>query len=153
MTSNTEVKIAEEPGFELSRATDGSAGYDLKARLPEGIRHRGFDMIPGYRVLVNTGVHLAMPQHMSALVLPRSGLALKQGVTVLNAPGLIDSDYRGEIGVVLINLGASRVTIEYGDRIAQLVFQSVPAVTLDPVGIEAFDDTARGAGGFGSTGS
>jgi dUTP pyrophosphatase len=122
----------------------GDAGADLRAA------HGGI-IYPGERKLVMTGVKLALPDNVVALVHPRSGLALKQGLTVLNAPGTIDSNYRGEIGVILYNSDSDRsVEIEIGDRIAQLVFQEVLTVEFEQV--ESLDETNRGEGGFGSTG-
>jgi deoxyuridine 5''-triphosphate nucleotidohydrolase (dut) len=105
---------------------------------------------PGERKLIPTGIAIAMPVGLEAQVRPRSGLALKHGVTVLNTPGTIDADYRGEVGVILINLGQEPFTVQRGDRIAQLVFQYVPRVAL--VEVEELPPSERGAGGFGSTG-
>jgi dUTP pyrophosphatase len=105
---------------------------------------------PGARALVPTGLAMALPDGFEAQVRPRSGLALKEGVTVLNAPGTIDADYRGEIGVLLINLGAEPFVVTRGERIAQLVFAPVMRASLRRV--DTLQDSARGAGGFGSTG-
>ena len=124
-------------------ATQGSAGVDLRASEPCVIP-------PGGRALVPTGLHIALPEGYEAQVRPRSGLALKHGVTLLNSPGTIDSDYRGEIGVILINLGQEPFSIQPGDRIAQMVFAPVTRGVWDEV--ETLDETERGAGGFGSTG-
>ncbi len=126
-------------------ATAGSAGMDLHAAIPESL-----DLAPGERALVPCGFAMALPEGYEAQVRPRSGLALKQGVTLLNAPGTIDSDYRGEVGAILINLGQSSVTIERGMRIAQLVI--APVARIDWRVEEALPESARGAGGFGSTG-
>jgi dUTP pyrophosphatase len=106
---------------------------------------------PGQRLLVPTGIAIALPEQLEAQVRPRSGLAVKHGVTVLNAPGTIDSDYRGEIKVPLVNHGAEPFMIKRGDRIAQMVVAAVVQVKLDEVG--TLDETARGTGGFGSSGS
>lgn len=125
-------------------ARDGDAGLDLAAATPASLP-------PGGRALVPTGLRVAIPAGYAGLVLPRSGLALRAGVTVLNAPGLIDSGYRGEIGVLLVNHGAEPVTIARGERIAQLVIQPVARATLVEVG--ALGESARGTGGFGSTGA
>lgn len=127
--------------------TDGAAGSDLKAALPEV---ETLVVEPGARVLVPTGLAMAIPPGYEAQVRPRSGLAAKFGVTVLNAPGTIDSDYRGEVKVILINHGDTPFEIRRGDRIAQMVVARVAAAAFFEV--ERLEDTARGAGGFGSTG-
>lgn len=125
-------------------ATPGSAGLDIRS-IEQVLIH------PGERVAVRTGVAVGLPAGLEMQVRPRSGLALKQGLTVFNAPGTIDSDYRGEIKVLLINLSDQVQTIAVGDRIAQLVINTY--VMADPaVFVEDLDETARGAGGFGSTG-
>ena len=125
------------------QATPGASGFDLVA-ISEAT------MLPGARALIRTGLSISMPRGLEGQIRPRSGLALKKGVTVLNAPGTIDSDYRGEVGVILVNLGQVPVTILPGDRIAQIVFArvSTPVTTLSP----ELDKTERGSGGFGSTG-
>lgn len=126
--------------------TPGSAGMDIAAMgddLP-------ITLAPGDRALISSGLKMALPVGFEAQIRPRSGMALKQGVTVLNAPGTIDSDYRGEIKVLLINLGQSPVTIDEGDRIAQMVI--APIVQISWSETAALEDTVRGAGGFGSTG-
>jgi dUTP pyrophosphatase len=125
-------------------ARPDDAGLDLHAA-------EEVTLAPGARALVPTGVALAIPPGLAGLVLPRSGLALRHGVTVLNTPGLIDAGYRGEIKVLLVNLGQAAVTLARGDRIAQLVVQPVERVALAPV--SELPPTARGAGGFGSTGA
>lgn len=127
------------------QATRHSAGFDLRARVDEDLR-----LQPGERRLVPTGVAIALPPGFEAQVRPRSGLALKQGLTLLNAPGTVDADYRGEIGAILVNLGQEVVTIRRGDRIAQLVVQRLPEVEMQVV--EQLPDSLRGAGGFGHTG-
>jgi dUTP pyrophosphatase len=109
------------------------------------------EISPGQRVLIPTGIAIELPEGLEGQVRPRSGLAVKRGLTVLNAPGTIDSDYRGEIKVVLINLGTEPVRIERGDRIAQLVIASLPHVELREA--IALTETERGAGGFGHTGN
>lgn len=126
-------------------ATALSAGADLLAAVGDPLI-----LDPGARALVPTGLALALPAGFEAQVRPRSGLALKNGITVLNSPGTIDADYRGEVGVILVNLGAEAVTITRGMRIAQLVIAPVTRVAWETV--DALPDTARGAGGFGSTG-
>ena len=125
-------------------AQPGDAGLDLRASELARLE-------PGERRLVPTGLAVAIPGGHAGFVLPRSGLAMQKGVTVLNAPGLIDSGYRGELKVLLINHGAEPVTIARGERIAQLVIQRVASVTL--VEVERLPDSARGVGGFGSTGT
>lgn len=127
-------------------ATPGSAGLDLRAHLEEPKV-----LQPGERVLIPTGLFLALPDGFEAQVRPRSGLALKHGITVLNSPGTVDADYRGDVGVILINLGAEPFTIEPGDRIAQLVLAAYARVEWTPV--EVLPETKRGAGGFGHTGT
>jgi dUTP pyrophosphatase len=123
----------------------GSSGFDLHAAVGETSV-----IEPGKWKLIPTGIAVSMPPGLEAQVRPRSGLALKQGITVLNSPGTIDADYRGEIGVILLNLGDEPFIVERGDRIAQLVFVEVPQVSLEIV--DQLDETARGAGGFGHTG-
>jgi dUTP pyrophosphatase len=127
------------------RATPDSAGFDLRARVDAPLV-----LEPGQRRLVPTGIAVALPAGFEAQVRPRSGLALKQGLTALNSPGTVDSDYRGEIGVVLINHGEGPLTVRRGDRIAQLVIQRLPEVEL--VEVEELPDSDRGPGGFGHTG-
>lgn len=125
--------------------TAGSAGADLRAALTHSVI-----LEAGSRVLIPCGFCMALPHGYEAQVRPRSGMAIRHGVTVVNAPGTIDSDYRGEVKVGLINLGQDAFTIERGDRIAQVVIAKVNQVTFDPV--TALDTTGRGSGGFGSTG-
>lgn len=124
-------------------ATDGAAGLDLRAASS----HR---LSPGQRALVGTGFSIALPPGCEGQIRPRSGLASKRGVTVLNAPGTVDADYRGEVKVLLVNLGDETVEIEPGDRIAQLVV--APVIRLSRLEVEGLPETTRGAGGFGSTG-
>ena len=132
------------------RATPQAAGMDLRAALPAGeIWH----LAPGERRLVPTGLVMAIPVGYEGQIRPRSGLALKHGVTVLNAPGTIDADYRGEVQVVLINHGSSPFPIERGARIAQFLLAPVPFWDWQPESkVEALGDTERGEGGYGSTG-
>jgi len=127
-------------------ATAGSAGMDLNAALDSPVT-----LAPGNRALIPTGLAIALPPGFEAQIRPRSGLALHYGLSVLNAPGTIDSDYRGEIGVILINLGDAELSIARGDRIAQLVVLPVARVTW--AAAEVLADTTRGAAGYGSTGT
>ena len=127
--------------------TTGSAGMDLRAALAEDAP---LTLAPGARALVPTGFCIGLPEGYEAQVRPRSGLALKHGVTCLNSPGTIDSDYRGEVGVILINHGAEPFVIRRGERIAQMIVS--PVVQSAWIEVETMDDTVRGAGGFGSTG-
>lgn len=127
-------------------ATPGAAGMDLQAAIDGPMV-----VVPGARVLVPTGLQIAVPSGYEAQVRPRSGLALKNGVTCLNTPGTIDSDYRGEIKVILANLGSDSLTIERGMRIAQLVI--APVVQASWHAVTSLDETQRGVGGFGSTGT
>ena len=128
-----------------SLQTDGSAGIDLPAAI-EG----STSIYPGARLLIPTGFAFSIPRTYEGQVRPRSGLALKYGVTVLNSPGTIDSDYRGEVSVLLINQGSETFFLERGDRIAQMVFTKVEQVKFQEV--EALDESGRGLGGYGSTG-
>jgi dUTP pyrophosphatase len=133
-----------------SAASSGAAGVDLRAAVPDG---EPLHLAPGQRALVPTGLALAIPSGHEAQVRPRSGLALRHGVTVANAPGTVDSDYRGEVGVILVNLGDEPFTIERGDRIAQLVVAPVVAAsTLIWEEVDELPESGRGEGGFGSTG-
>jgi len=144
MNDENFVKITvTAPDLVPTYARVGDAGADLKSSVDVTIA-------PQQRVLVPTGVRLALPDGLVALVNPRSGLAFKHGITILNAPGTIDSGYRGEIGVILYNSSDEDFTVERGDRIAQLVITSVFAVNFQVV--EALPDSERGAEGFGSTG-
>ncbi len=136
-------------GLELpSYETEGAAGMDLRAALPEG---PPVILGPLMRSLIPTGIAIELPENYEAQIRPRSGLALKQGITVLNTPGTIDSDYRGEIKVILINLSDHPVEINRGDRIAQMVIAPVTKATINQV--ESLSLTRRGAKGFGSTGN
>jgi dUTP pyrophosphatase len=131
----------------LSYASAGAAGLDLVAANPLGA---AIFLEPMARALVPTGLAIQLPEGYEAQVRPRSGLALRHGVTVLNTPGTIDADYRGEIMVLLVNLGRETFTIERGMRIAQLVV--APVTTVTPFAVEWIDDTGRSGAGFGSTG-
>ncbi|MBZ0128829.1 MAG: dUTP diphosphatase [Rhodobacteraceae bacterium] len=131
-------------------ASDGAAGADVRANLPPGQRVEGLVIVPGARALVPTGLRLEIPDGFEVQVRPRSGLALKHGLTVANAPGTIDSDYRGPLGVILVNLGTEPVTIRHGERIAQLVVAPVLRARFEQA--DSLGETARGAAGFGSTG-
>lgn len=140
------VKIVNRSGRELpAYATPLSAGVDLRAALEEPLV-----LPPLGRALVPTGLYMQIPAGFEGQVRPRSGLAAKHGVTVLNTPGTIDADYRGEIKVILVNLSDSAFTIEPGERIAQMVFARAEQAQFEEVG--SLDETQRGAGGFGSTG-
>ena len=137
-------RLPHSEGLELpAYATDGAAGMDVVAA-------EDVDLAPGARHAVATGLAVAIPPGFEIQVRPRSGLALKHGVTVPNTPGTIDSDYRGELKVILINLGAEPFAIRRGDRIAQLVL--APVVRASWLPVEELDETVRGEGGFGSTG-
>ena len=127
------------------RATPSSAGYDLRACVDDEI-----SIAPGARAAVPTGIAIALPQGYEGQVRPRSGLARRHGIALVNAPGTIDADYRGEIQVLLVNLGSEPVGIERGERIAQLVVQRLPAIELREA--PEVPSTERGAGGFGHTG-
>ena len=127
--------------------TSGSAGMDLRAAVQENVP---MILSPGARALVPTGLKIALEPGFEAQVRPRSGLALKHGITCLNSPGTIDSDYRGEVGVILINHGSEAFVIKRGERIAQLVVAKCEQAAMVEVG--TLDETARGSGGFGSTG-
>ena len=128
-------------------ASSGAAGADLRANFPGGA---GMMLAPGARALVPTGLRLAVPEGYEVQLRPRSGLALKHGVTLANAPGTIDSDYRGPLGVILINLGDTPFEVAHGARIAQMVVAPVQVAEFELA--ETLEDTLRGTGGFGSTG-
>ena len=130
--------------------TEGAAGADLRATLRLEDRAAGVALAPGARALVPTGLRVAVPPGWEMQVRPRSGLALKHGVTLANAPGTVDADYRGPLGVILVNLGAEAYTVAHGERIAQAVL--APVAQAGFAEVAALDETARGAGGFGSTG-
>ncbi|HHC29468.1 MAG TPA: dUTP diphosphatase [Rhodobacterales bacterium] len=130
--------------------TPGAAGADLRANLPEDERHLGILLAPMERRIVPTGLRVAIPEGFEMQIRPRSGLALKQGITLPNSPGTIDSDYRGPLGVLLINLGLEPYIVHHGDRIAQAVI--APIVQMTYMHVEDLGKTTRGTGGFGSTG-
>ncbi|MGB0506255.1 MAG: dUTP diphosphatase [Pikeienuella sp.] len=127
----------------------GAAGADLRCSLAAEDRENGLTLAPGSRALIPTGLRMAIPAGYEIQIRPRSGLAFKKGLTVCNAPGTIDSDYRGEVKALLINLGDAPVIISHGDRVAQMVLAPVTQAIFTP---GTLDDTTRGAGGFGSTG-
>lgn len=140
------IKIRNRSRHEMpAYATPLSAGLDLRANIDEPLT-----LQPLQRALVPTGLSMALPAGYEAQVRPRSGLALKHGITVLNTPGTIDADYRGEVGIILINLSAEPFTIHDGDRIAQMVVARCEQTEC--VGVESLDDTERGSGGFGHSG-
>ncbi|MFE9085097.1 dUTP diphosphatase [Brevundimonas sp. NPDC003935] len=148
MTTVRVQRLPHAEGLALpAYETTGSAGMDLRAALPE---FEPVILAPGERKLIPTGLKIALEPGYEAQVRPRSGLALKHGVTCLNSPGTIDSDYRGEVGVILINHGQLAFEIQRGERIAQMVIAPYAQAVMAEV--EALDETARGAGGFGSTG-
>ncbi len=144
------VQLKRLPGNEdihlPQKMSELASGFDLYAAVPEPVT-----LQPGERSLIPTGIAIAMPAELEAQIRPRSGLALKHGITCLNTPGTIDADYRGEIKVLLINLGQEPFTIERNERIAQMVFQLVPQVQFELV--EELGETTRGEGGFGHTGT
>ena len=141
-----DIKVVNKGHHPLPQyATSQSAGMDLRANLDNPVV-----LQPLERRLIPTGIYIALPEGYEAQVRPRSGLALKKGITVLNAPGTIDADYRGEVGVVLINLSQEPFTVNDGERIAQMVFARYEQGNLVPV--EVLDETERGTGGYGHTG-
>ena len=143
---STKVQIVNKSHHPLpSYATSGASGMDIRAFIEAPIH-----IAPMERILIPTGLFMSIPENWEVQVRPRSGLAIKQGLTCLNTPGTIDADYRGEIKVILINLSTETQTILDGDRIAQIVFQKVEKANWELV--EQLDNTERGAGGFGHTG-
>jgi dUTP pyrophosphatase len=143
LTDTLEIALVHPDAVAPARTRPGDAGYDLRATERVSIPQDG-------RRLVGTGVAIALPQGVAGLVTPRSGLAIEHGLTLLNAPGLIDPNYRGEIKVILHNTGDRRYTVEIGDRVAQLVL--VPVWLPDLQVVDALGETERGADGFGSSG-
>ena len=140
------VKITNKSKHSLPQyETIGASGMDVRANISDPI-----NIEPLGRALIKTGLFLEMEIGMECQVRPRSGMALKKGITVLNTPGTVDADYRGEVGVILVNLSNEKVTIEDGERVAQLVFCKVEQVQL--LEVETLNESTRGAGGFGSTG-
>ncbi|MBP1155954.1 dUTP pyrophosphatase [Paenibacillus sp. PvR052] len=150
MSNAFDVQIKRLPGNEdiplPQKMSQLASGFDLYAAVSEPVT-----LEPGARTLIPTGFALAMPGELEAQIRPRSGLAFKHGITSLNSPGTIDADYRGEVKVLLINHGLEPFIIERKERVAQMVFQRVPQIRLTEV--EELDDTVRGAGGFGHTGT
>lgn len=145
MVDHVEIPIQVEPGATPPEyATQGAAGMDLRCL-------EDFSLEPMGRQIVKTGLRVAIPEGFEAQVRPRSGLAARHGITMVNSPGTIDSDYRGEIGVILINLGAERVEFSAGERIGQLII--APVVRAQWQLVETLESSERGEGGFGSTGT
>ncbi|TGD64593.1 dUTP diphosphatase [Tabrizicola sp. WMC-M-20] len=130
--------------------TPGAAGADIRANLPPEMRVAGFTLAPMHRAICPTGLRVEIPQGYEMQIRPRSGLSTKSGITLPNTPGTIDSDYRGPLGVALINLSDQPYTVQHGDRVAQMIV--APVVQAVFAVVEALGDTERGAGGFGSTG-
>lgn len=140
------VKIINKSGFDLPRyATEFSAGMDVRAAVDAPVT-----LAPLGRAVIPTGLYLEIPAGYEVQVRPRSGLAAKKGITVLNAPGTIDADYRGEVGVILVNLSDQPFTVERGERVAQLVLAKFENAEWEEAG--SLEESARGEGGFGSTG-
>lgn len=143
---NVKIKVVNEGSQPLPKyETKNSAGMDLRANITEGVVIRPLD-----RALIPTGLHIALPEGYEAQIRPRSGLALKKGITCLNTPGTIDSDYRGEVGVILANISQEDFVVNPGDRIAQMIINKVERAEFELV--ESLDETERGEGGFGHTG-
>ncbi|MCU6795387.1 dUTP diphosphatase [Paenibacillus sp. WQ 127069] len=144
------VQLKRLPGNEdvqlPQKMSLSASGFDLYAAVTSPV-----EIGPGQRILIPTGLTLAMPPELEAQIRPRSGLALKHGITCLNSPGTIDADYRGEVKVLLINHGSETFIIQRNERIAQMVFQIVPSVQL--IEVDMLTDTERGTGGFGHTGT
>ncbi|MEM1237015.1 MAG: dUTP diphosphatase [Pseudomonadota bacterium] len=150
-----QVAVLRDPGADPdiplpSYETSGAAGADIRANLPSDIRADGVTLAPRARALIPTGLRMEIPQGYEVQIRPRSGLALKHGISLPNAPGTIDADYRGPVGVILINLGQEPFTISHGERIAQMVLAPVTRAAFTEV--TELSDTQRGEGGFGSTG-
>ena len=141
------IKVVNKSAFELPQyKTIGSAGLDLCANITEAVTLKSLE-----RKIVPTGLYIELPMGYEAQIRPRSGLSIKKGLTLVNTPGTIDSDYRGEIGVIMINLSPDSQTIQPGERIAQMVIAKYEQITWEPVAV--LGETDRGAGGFGSTGA
>lgn len=145
MIENATVKIADASGRLPEYATPHSAGMDVRAFLTEDVI-----LAPGERALIPTGLRVQLPEGFELQIRPRSGLALKSGITLLNTPGTIDADYRGEIGVIMVNLSDKPFTVHDGDRIAQMVLARY--VRIDWMPVDSLDASERGEGGFGHTG-
>jgi dUTP pyrophosphatase len=142
-----QIKIINKSAHKLPNyETEASAGMDLRANISEAVTLK-----PLERTIVKTGLFIELPLGYEAQVRPRSGLAAKKGITVLNSPGTIDADYRGEIGVILVNLSNEEFTVENGERVAQMVISKHEHISWEEV--ETLEETTRGAGGFGSTGN
>ncbi|MDE5628030.1 MAG: dUTP diphosphatase [Muribaculaceae bacterium] len=147
MDNKIKVKVSAEPGVQLpAYATESSAGMDVRAFIPEEIV-----LQPGERTLIPTGLRVEIPQGYEIQMRPRSGLALKKGISLLNSPGTIDADYRGEIGVILINHSSEAFTVCPGERICQMVLARVPQIEW--VETSSLENSERGEGGFGHTGT
>lgn len=142
-TSDADIEL---PKYE----TEGSAGMDLRANFPTELRAEGVVLATGERALIPTGLKFEIPIGFEVQIRPRSGLALKHGVTLVNAPGTIDSDYRGEVGMIMINYGSEPFRITHGERVAQMVFATVTRCEIAETA--SLTKTERGTGGFGSTG-
>jgi dUTP pyrophosphatase len=146
---NIEIAISQDPGCEdlplPAYETDGASGVDLRAAVTEDLT-----VAPGERLLVPTGIRVAMPHGVEAQIRPRSGLAIRHGISMVNSPGTIDADYRGQIQVILINQGHQAFTIQRGDRVAQMIF--APVLRAQWRQTESLDETPRASGGFGHTG-
>lgn len=151
MTNPVSIALCPLPHFEgldvPSYETEGAAGMDVRAAVPEDAP---VTLARGDRAMIPTGLTMAIPQGYEVQIRPRSGLAAKRGLTCLNSPGTIDSDYRGEVKIILINHGAEEFVIQRGERIGQMVLAPVTRAAFDLV--ETLDETERGSGGFGSTG-
>ena len=141
-----QVKVVREKGVELTKyETEGSAGMDVRANIKEPITLKSLE-----RILIPTGLKVAIPEGYEIQVRPRSGLAIKHGITMLNAPGTVDSDYRGELKVIVVNLSNEAYTIEPNERIGQFVLNKIEQIEF--IEVEELDSTERGEGGFGHTG-
>lgn len=146
-TKEIKVKIINRSNHPLpSYSTSDSAGMDVRAFLPEG----DITLVPGERTLIPTGLYMQLPSGYECQIRPRSGLALRHGITILNAPGTIDADYRGEVGIIVFNAGSKPFVITDGERVAQMVIKEYVKASWESV--DEIDDTERGAGGFGHTG-
>ena len=153
MTRIVRIRRTEKSDAEISLPsyeTEGSAGMDIRANFPAELREEGIVLAVGARALIPTGLKFEIPLGYEVQIRPRSGLSLKYGVTLVNAPGTIDSDYRGEVGMILINSGNEPFRITHGERVAQMVFAQVARCEIAEV--TSLTTTERGAGGFGSTG-
>ncbi len=156
MTQQPLVEVVREPWADPAVAlpqyeTAGAAGADIRANLAPEHRGAGMTLAPGERTLVSTGLRVAIPDGFEMQIRPRSGLALKKGLSLANAVGTIDADYRGPLGVIVINLGTEPVVIGHGERIAQAIVAPVVRASFELVA--DLSDTTRGTGGFGSTGT